>query len=297
MHISHGCLGRHWVRSEFHAIPLSAPQNSLPMQPDFQSGWPSQPECLFPAPPAPSLLSRNAFAAATGHTYRHICSTNACSPLHRRCTGGRCTSWCPSLSVTAVLSIRMTCAIWSINEASAATVVGSWVTKDHGATERLLPDHYVSWSMNWIKIILSATDGKKQMSACCSWHVVSWSVPSRLALLLDLVKVPTKILEPSIDIIDELRRLLYGLLSVLLGDRVEATRGLIEQHDVALLEYNSGNGEPLPFPVSGLEKDLIRLKQSHNHGTPPMPTLLEYLRHLVTRWHHATKHVIFAFLP
>lgn len=38
--------------------------------------------------------------------------------------------------------------------------------------------------------------------------------------------------------------------------------------------------------VSGLEADLTCLKESYNHGTPPVPGLLDYLRQAVTRCHH-----------
>ena len=38
--------------------------------------------------------------------------------------------------------------------------------------------------------------------------------------------------------------------------------------------------------VAGMDADLTRLKDSYNYGTPPVTTLMEYLRQAVTRSHH-----------
>jgi uncharacterized protein YbgA (DUF1722 family) len=35
--------------------------------------------------------------------------------------------------------------------------------------------------------------------------------------------------------------------------------------------------------ISGLQADLTRLRDSYNHGTPPVLVLLEYLRHALAR--------------
>jgi hypothetical protein len=43
--------------------------------------------------------------------------------------------------------------------------------------------------------------------------------------------------------------------------------------------------------VAGLEAELSRLKESNNHGIPPVSVLLEYLRQatLASCWMHWTK--------